>query len=251
MPDGGDLYLEAVGCELEPAPNVPVLPGKYVAVRVRDTGTGMNEETRSRMFEPFFTTKEPGRGTGLGLSNVRETTEGANGFVDVQSTLGGGSLLTLYFPRTEARTSGIESTDPVAQPGKMRVLVVDDEPQIREVICTMLSDRGFVVRAADGAKAALNLLRSESIDLICTDLVMPDMSGNKLIGEIKLCSPKTPVIVCSAYGIDEDVGRRVTRGEVLFLSKPFSSQELLELVHKALTGRPNGRTDDQSPAVSH
>jgi signal transduction histidine kinase len=77
MPDGGDLYLEANGCELAAAANVPVLPGKYVAVRVRDTGTGMNEETQARMFEPFFTTKEPGLGTGLGLSNVRETTERA------------------------------------------------------------------------------------------------------------------------------------------------------------------------------
>jgi signal transduction histidine kinase/CheY-like chemotaxis protein len=251
MPDGGDLYLEVDGCELEATPDVPVLPGSYVAVRVRDTGIGMSDETRARMFEPFFTTKEPGLGTGLGLSNVRETTEAAGGFVDVRSTLGGGSVLTLYFPRTEARTSGIEATDPVPQPSKMRVLVVDDEPQIREVICTLLSDRGFVVSAADGAKAALNLLRTESIDLVCTDLVMPDMSGNKLISEIKLSSPKTPIIVCSAYGIDEDVGRRLARGEVLFLSKPFNSQELLELVHKALTGRPNGATDGPSPAVNH
>jgi signal transduction histidine kinase/ActR/RegA family two-component response regulator len=252
MPDGGDLYLEVAGCELEAGPDVPVLPGAYVAVRVRDTGTGMSDDTRTRMFEPLFTTKEPGLGTGLGLSNVRETTEAAGGFVDVRTTLGSGSELTLYFPRTEARTSGIEATGPVPQPGQARVLVVDDEPQIREVICTMLADRGFVVRAADGAKAALNVLKSESIDLVCTDLVMPDMSGNKLIGEIKLSSPKIPIIVCSAYGIDEDVSRRVARGEVLFMSKPFSSQELLELVHKALTGgRPNGATTDHTPAVNH
>jgi signal transduction histidine kinase/CheY-like chemotaxis protein len=251
MPEGGDLYLEATACELQAGPGIPVLPGSYVALRVRDSGSGMSEDTRARMFEPFFTTKEPGLGTGLGLSNVRETTEASGGFIDVQSELGSGSVLTLYFPRTEARTSGIEATDPVPRPEQVRVLVVDDEPQIREVICTMLADRGFVVKAADGAKAALAVLKSESIDLVCTDMVMPDMSGAKLISEIKLCSPKTPIIVCSAYGIDDEVSRRVARGEVLFLSKPFTGQALLDLVHKALTGHPNGTGDGQSPAVNH
>jgi CheY-like chemotaxis protein len=240
MPEGGDLYLEANGCELESAKNVPVLPGKYVALRVRDTGTGMNEETQARMFEPFFTTKEPGLGTGLGLSNVRETTEAAGGFIDVQSELGSGSVLTLYFPRTEAHTSGVESTGPMLRQEPATILVVDDEPQIREVICAMLSDRGYLVKSADGAKSALALLKSESIDLICTDLVMPDLSGPKLIEEMKRCRPETPIIVCSAYGIDEEVSRKVALGQALFLAKPFTSNALLELVHKALS-RPGKR----------
>jgi signal transduction histidine kinase/CheY-like chemotaxis protein len=242
MPDGGDLYLEANGCELEAAANVPVLPGKYVAVRVRDTGTGMNDETQARMFEPFFTTKEPGLGTGLGLSNVRETTEGGGGFIDVQSELGSGSLLTLYFPRTEAHTSGVESMGPMLRPEPATILVVDDEPQIREVICAMLSDRGYVVKSADGAKTALTLLKSEAIDLICTDLVMPDMSGSKLIEEIKRTRPNTPIIVCSAYGIDEEVSEKVAQGQALFLAKPFPSSALLDLVHKALSRRGGARS---------
>ena len=129
------------------------------------------------------------------------------------------------------------------------MLVVDDEPQIREVISTMLADRGFAVKAADGARAALNLLKSDSIDLICTDMVMPDMSGATLIEEIKRCSPNTPIIVCSAYGIDEDVSRRVARGEVLFLGKPFTSQELTDLVHKALAGRPNGGSNGKAASA--
>ncbi|HEX6239476.1 MAG TPA: response regulator [Polyangiales bacterium] len=241
MPDGGDLYLEANGCELASAKNVPVLPGKYVALRVRDTGTGMNEETQTRMFEPFFTTKEPGLGTGLGLSNVRETTEAAGGFIDVHSELGAGSVLTLYFPRTEAHTSGVESTGPLLRKQPATVLVVDDEPQIRDVICAMLSDQGYQVKSADGAKAALALLKDEGIDLICTDLVMPDLSGPKLIEEMKRTRPNVPIIVCSAYGIDEEVSRKVALGQALFLSKPFTSSALLELVHKALS-RPNGRS---------
>jgi signal transduction histidine kinase/ActR/RegA family two-component response regulator len=240
MPEGGDLYLEANGCELESAKNVPVLPGKYVALRVRDTGTGMNQETQARMFEPFYTTKEPGLGTGLGLSNVRETTEAASGFIDVQSELGAGSVLTLYFPRTEAHISGVESTGPMLRKETATILVVDDEPQIREVICAMLSDRGYLVKSADGAKSALALLKSETIDLICTDLVMPDLSGPRLIEEMKRCRPETPIIVCSAYGIDEEVSRKVAAGQALFLAKPFTSSALLELVHKALS-RPGKR----------
>jgi CheY-like chemotaxis protein len=246
MPEGGDLYLEAIGCELNEAPNVPVLPGRYVALRVRDTGTGMSEDTQTRMFEPFFTTKEPGLGTGLGLSNVRETTEAAGGFVEVVSELGEGSVLTLYFPRTEARTSGVESTVPMRSTGTATILVVDDEPQIREVICAMLGDRGFSVRPADGAKSALAILKSESIDLVCTDLVMPDMSGAKLIEEIKKISPKTPIIVCSAYGIDEEVHQKVQKGQALFLAKPFSGNALLGLVNKALSRHP--KSDDDTIA---
>jgi signal transduction histidine kinase/ActR/RegA family two-component response regulator len=244
MPEGGDLYLEAVGCELSEAPNVPVLPGRYVALRVRDTGTGMSAETQARMFEPFFTTKEPGLGTGLGLSNVRETTDAAGGFVEVVSELGEGSVLTLYFPRTEARTSGVESMSPVRSTGPATVLVVDDEPQIRDVICTMLADRGFSVRSADGAKTALAILKSESIDLVCTDLVMPEMSGAKLIEEIGRISPKTPIIVCSAYGIDEEVSQKVQKGLALFLAKPFSGAALIGLVNKALSKAPPKSGDD-------
>ncbi len=238
MPEGGDLYLEALGCDLEEAANVPVLPGRYVALRVRDTGTGMSPETQAHMFEPFFTTKEPGLGTGLGLSNVRETTEAAGGFVEVVSELGEGSVVTIYFPRTEAHTSGVESTRPAARTDPATILVVDDEPQIRDVICTMLGDRGFSVRSADGAKTALAILKEEAVDLVCTDLVMPDMSGARLIEEIGRIRPKTPIIVCSAYGIDEEVGQKVQKGLALFLAKPFSSNALIGLVNKALSKPP-------------
>jgi two-component system, cell cycle sensor histidine kinase and response regulator CckA len=247
MPEGGDLYLEALGCELEEAPNIPVLPGRYVALRVRDTGTGMSPDTQAHMFEPFFTTKEPGLGTGLGLSNVRETTEAAGGFVEVVSELGEGSVVTLYFPRTEAHTSGVESTRPVGRTGPATILVVDDEPQIRDVICTMLGDRGFGVRSADGAKTALAILKEEAVDLVCTDLVMPDMSGARLIEEIGRIRPKTPIIVCSAYGIDEEVGQQVQKGLALFLAKPFSGSALIGLVNKALS-RPPPKSDGDNMA---
>ena len=241
MPDGGELTLDATTTDLRSPGELPLIPGHYVLIRVRDTGTGMTSDTLGRLFEPFFTTKEPGLGTGLGLANVRETTEGAGGHVAVRSELGKGSELTLYFPRADARISGVETTQPANAQRHHTILVVDDEPQIREVIRTMLSDNEYVVRTADSARLALEILRDERVDLVCTDLVMPEMSGSKLIDELKRSNPRLPVVVCSAYGTDDDVSRRVTRGEVLFLSKPFTRKELLEVVARALASQSNGR----------
>jgi DNA-binding NtrC family response regulator len=135
----------------------------------------------------------------------------------------------------------VEATQPASSQRQHTVLVVDDEPQIREVIRTMLVDNDYIVRTADSARGALEILRNEAIDLICTDLVMPEMSGSKLIDELKRTKPRLPVVVCSAYGTDDDVGRRVTRGEVLFLSKPFTRKELLDVVGRAITSQSNGR----------
>jgi signal transduction histidine kinase/ActR/RegA family two-component response regulator len=239
MPDGGVLTLEASAIDLRHKSELPLIPGQYVVIRVRDDGVGMSRETLGRLFEPFFTTKEPGLGTGLGLANVRETTEGASGHVAVKSELGNGSELTLYFPRADASISGIETMQPARATRQHTVLVVDDEPQIREVIRTMLSDNEYSVRTADSARAALEILRSEQVDLVCTDLVMPEMSGAKLIDELKRMRSGLPVVVCSAYGTDEDVSRRVTRGEVLFLSKPFTRKELLEVVGRAIASNAN------------
>ncbi|HEX5655909.1 MAG TPA: response regulator [Polyangiales bacterium] len=242
MAEGGELTLEACGMDLREPGKLPLLRGKYVTIRVRDTGTGMRPETLSRLFEPFFTTKEPGLGTGLGLANVRETTDGAGGYVDVKSELGRGSELTLYFPRADARISGVETTQPSNPARQHTLLVVDDEPQIREVIRTMLVDNGYLVRTADSARIALDILRHEQIDLVCTDLVMPEMSGAKLIDELKRSRPSLPIVVCSAYGTDDEVSRRVTCGEVMFLSKPFTRKELLDVVGRALAHEPrNGK----------
>jgi signal transduction histidine kinase/ActR/RegA family two-component response regulator len=241
MPEGGELTLEASARDLREPDELPLLRGHYVTIKVRDTGTGMKPETLARLFEPFFTTKEPGLGTGLGLANVRETTDAAGGHVSVHSELGKGSELTLYLPRADARISGVETTQSSPPARQHTLLVVDDEPQIREVIRTMLADNDYIVRTADSARGALEILRSEQIDLVCTDLVMPEMSGSKLIDELKHSRPRLPVVVCSAYGTDDDVSRRVTRGEVLFLAKPFTRKELLDVVSRALASQSNGR----------
>jgi DNA-binding NtrC family response regulator len=124
------------------------------------------------------------------------------------------------------------------------VLVVDDEAQIREVVRAILEDRGFTVRTAESTRAALNLLASEKFDVLCTDISMPDLSGKRLVDELRQREPSLPVVVCSAYGSDAEVSARVQRGEVLFLAKPFTSGDLVDVVCRALARRNNGGTGE-------
>jgi signal transduction histidine kinase/ActR/RegA family two-component response regulator len=241
MPNGGDLYLEANAVEISEDQGLPLLAGPYVAVRVRDTGTGMTEDTLARIFEPFFTTKEPGLGTGLGLANVLETTAANAGHVHVASKLGEGSELTMYLPRADARASGVETRSADAQQRPATILVVDDEPQIREVIGAILRESGYVVHVAGTGKHAIDLMRTERVDLLCVDIVMPDMPGGKLIDTLREMDPSLRVLVCSAYGTDESIGRRIARGDLQLLTKPFARKGLLDAVERALgsNARPN------------
>jgi len=253
MPEGGDLTLETKPIDLSPADGVPLLPGPYVVVEVRDTGTGMTPAVLARVFEPFFTTKEPGLGTGLGLANVRETTDGVGGHVSVDSELGKGTTFRLYFPRARGRVSGIETRSEGGLKRQASILVVDDDPQIREVIRTILVEGGYDVHIANSARHARELSARRSYDLLWTDLVMPDMSGKRLIDEFSVAHPSTPVLVCSAYVADESVSQRVARGELSFLAKPFTRKALVDVVERALrspfTG-DDGHNTSRSPVAA-
>ncbi|MFT3926162.1 MAG: response regulator [Myxococcales bacterium] len=250
MPFGGDLYLQIEGVDVPNGNPHGLLPGAYVVLRVRDTGLGIAPDVLPHIFEPFFTTKEPGRGTGLGLSNVREITEASGGHVTVQSELGRGSEFSLYFPRVESRPSGVQSRAPTGRSHRATLLVVDDEPQIREVIQTMLSEGGFLVKTAETGSEALAQLADEPVDLVCTDLVMPDMTGAALIDEVRKVHPRLPVVVCSAYGSDADVSRRVTSGDAWFLAKPFTRTDLLEVVERALAAQRKRVTGEGGSPLS-
>jgi signal transduction histidine kinase/ActR/RegA family two-component response regulator len=234
MPNGGDLHLEASAVDITDDQGLPLVAGPYVAVRVRDTGTGMTDDTLARLFEPFFTTKEPGLGTGLGLANVRETSAAVGGHVHVASKLGEGSELTVYLPRVDARASGVETRSPDGQQRPATILVVDDEPQIREVIGAILRESGYVVHVAGTGKQAIELMRTERIDLLCVDIVMPDMPGGKLIDTLREMDTALRVLVCSAYGTDESIARRIARGDLQLLTKPFARKGLLDAVERAL-----------------
>jgi signal transduction histidine kinase/CheY-like chemotaxis protein len=245
MPEGGELRIEAEALSLKERGPLPILPGHYVVVRVRDDGVGMSEELQAKIFEPFFTTKEPGLGTGLGLSNVREAVEAAGGHLSVESQPGKGATFSLFFPRVQARASGVSERKPGPERAQATLLVVDDEPQIREVIQTMLSESGYDALTADTARAALAIVKERPVDLLCTDLVMPDMSGAKLLDEVRKVQPGLPVVVCSAYGTDEMLSKRIAHGDVVFLAKPFTRKDLLEAVERAL-----GRRSESSPSIA-
>jgi signal transduction histidine kinase/ActR/RegA family two-component response regulator len=237
MPRGGDLYLEVALEELKRGGPVPLLPGHYVVVRVRDTGTGIPPEVLSHMFEPFFTTKEAGHGTGLGLSNVREIVEASGGHVSVRSELGKGAEFALYLPSIEGRPSGIQTRLGGEGGQRPSVLVVDEDPKVREIIRTILSESGHLVRAAESGREALESLSAEPVDLVFSSLVLPDMKGAELMDRVRAGFPFLPFVISSPYGSDADMRERVHRGEAWFLAKPFTQSELLDVVGRALRAR--------------
>ncbi len=245
MPLGGDLYLRVEAVDVGPGDLPGLLPGPYVVVRVRDTGLGISPDVLPHIFEPFFSTKEPGRGTGLGLSNVREIAEASGGHVTVESELGRGSEFSLYFPRVEARPSGVQPKVPSESAPRARLLLVEDDRQVREIIRTMLVEGDYLVRMAETGSEALEILAHEPMDLVCTDFGVPDMPGITLVDRLRKAYPELPVVVCSACGSDPEVSRRVMAGEVWFLAKPFVRSDLLEVVQRALAPRTRIK---QSPA---
>jgi CheY-like chemotaxis protein len=237
MPRGGDLYLEVALEELKLGGPVPLLPGNYVVVRVRDTGTGIAPEVQPHMFEPFFTTKEAGQGTGLGLSNVREIVEAAGGQVSVRSELGKGAEFALYLPSIDGRPSGVQARLGAEDGQRTVVLVVDEDPQIREIIRTILLESGHLVKSAESGREALVTLEKEPVDLVFTSLALPDMQGKALMDKARASFPLLPFVVSSAYGSDQEMRERVRRGEAWFVAKPFTQSELLDVVGRALRAR--------------
>ena len=233
MPDGGRI---TVSVRAGPAP-----PGgePRAVLEVTDTGVGMDESTRARAFEPFFTTKEPGKGTGLGLANVREVVEQAGGSVSLRSSPGAGTTFTLAFPSVAPD----EAAEPLAAPGdpqiRARVLVVDDDIRVRAVIVTALSEAGHEVEEAGHVDAALRIVESVGeLDLLVTDLVMPGPPVATLIGAFQERFPRAGVLACSAYSDDPEVRRSVFTGELRLLAKPFERGELLAAVQGLLRGEP-------------
>jgi two-component system, cell cycle sensor histidine kinase and response regulator CckA len=201
--------------------------GAETVVVVSDTGAGMDEETQNRIFEPFFTTKGVGRGTGLGLSTVYGIVTQSGGKISVDSRLGLGTTFELRFPST-ARAEEPLATTPAAAAGARgeRVLVVDDEEVVRDVVAHLLRDAGYDVLVAGSPLAALEL--EEPFDVLLTDVVMPDLDGPTLAERLG-----APVVVfMSGYEQEALVG-----GDVPFLQKPFATEALLAAVRDALDAR--------------
>jgi two-component system, cell cycle sensor histidine kinase and response regulator CckA len=236
MPGGGRLRIRT-GNHLLERPLAPELeglaPGRYVALEVEDSGTGMDAATQSRIFEPFFTTKGEGKGTGLGLATVYGIAEQAGGRVTVRSALGRGSTFSVWLPVCEAPVFTIKDSDPGDRRGQGEtVLVVEDSQLVRTSTRRMLERSGFKALEAVSGEQALALLAAGPIDLVLCDVVMPGPSGEDLAFTLGLSHPGLPVVLMTGY-TDRDLS---TTWPVL--AKPFNEKTLARQLRTALDSRP-------------
>jgi len=244
MPDGGTITVSASNQELTDAyASVSHLanPGRYIAIDVEDDGTGMSAEIAGKAFEPFFTTKEPGHGTGLGLASSLAITRAHGGYMQAYSEPGRGSRFQIHLaaaPEDIAAFVKDDSEKPEELPighGET-VLVVDDELAVRELTQQTLETFGYhTLSASNGAEALAVLAGNPSgIDLVLTDMMMPVMDGAALAAEMSVVYPGMPIVAASGLNANGGVARSRAWGVRHFLSKPFTTQTLLEAVHASL-----------------
>jgi signal transduction histidine kinase/ActR/RegA family two-component response regulator len=239
MPEGGLLEIRTTTREVF-APEADlfgVQPGIYTCLHVGDSGRGMTESVRRRIFEPFFTTKERGSGTGLGLATVYGIVHGAEGHISVDSRLEAGSTFTILLPVAEPRVEALASLEPLAEPlrGSATVLVVEDEPAIMRLAERILSRNGYKTLVASDARDALKILEAEDVDLVLTDVVMPQMSGKELATRMGLSRPDAKVIYMSGYSEEIIAQHGLLSVEESYLQKPFSSEDLLRRIDQTLS----------------
>lgn len=233
MPEGGRLWIETLRLEVaetEANPMEGAWPGSYAAIRVRDTGCGMSRDVLEHIFEPFFTTKGIEHGTGLGLATLFGIVRQHKGFVRVDSEEGKGSVFTVAFPLDEADQPAAIAENQGIQQGHGCVLLVEDDPLIRDVAPIMLKKLGFDCLVADGAEAAMRFVQDphQSITLLLTDVIMPEVNGKALRDQIWRIRPALPCLFMSGYTADVIASRGLVDGSVAFLQKPFTLQELGE-----------------------
>jgi two-component system cell cycle sensor histidine kinase/response regulator CckA len=243
MPQGGTLAIETRNVELDGSyarNHGPVQPGRYVMMAVSDSGTGIDSAVLPHIFDPFFTTKEIGKGTGLGLSIVYGIVKQSGGYVWVYSEPGQGTTFKLYFPVTETQPEvDAERSDPQLLAGERRILVVEDEAEIRQNLCECLRQLGCqVVEAANGAEAIeVFKEQQEKIDLVLTDLIMPHMGGRELWTELTRLDPQLGFLFMSGYTEDTALRQEILGQHSAFLTKPFSVADLSSALQRALALR--------------
>ncbi len=244
MPHGGTLTIETGGAEVDEADargNPEATPGSYIRVAVRDTGVGMDRETQARMFEPFFTTKEVGKGTGLGLSMVYGIVKQSGGFINVHSEQGRGTEFRIYLPRVPEAPEPVVAATKVAQAqrGTERILVVEDEPALREPVRRLLERAGYQVLVSKDVDEAIQIATQHNgpLDLLLTDVVMPKMSGPQLAEHLRPFCPRMKVLYMSGYPEPRQSAPALA-AEVDLIRKPFTKQQLLGRLREVLEGAP-------------
>jgi len=243
MPRGGDLYIKTENVSHEEIRNKPYdpAPGLYVHLQVRDTGIGMDKDTKARIFEPFFTTKEMGRGTGLGLASVYGIIKGHSGYIDVESEKYQGATFNIYLPASDKIIEETARTPFHFTGGTETILFADDEELVLDVGTEMMKNLGYTVIAARGGKQAVELYRKhkDTIELVILDVVMPDLSGLEACEQIRTINPQAKVILASGYGLDRDIEAKINQGMATFIQKPFDLKNLSQEIRSVLEGKKN------------
>ncbi len=242
MAQGGTLTIETKNVDLDATyaeSSVQVKPGPYVMIAVSDTGCGMNETTKARVFEPFFTTKEPGKGTGLGLSTVYGIVKQSRGYVWASSEPGVGTTFRVYLPRLVDSAGHIApsfESATAAPNGEETVLLVEDEELVREMVHQILRIQGYTVLVAGSGDEAVRIVKEYGgpIHLLLTDVVMPQMSGPGLAGQITDMRPEVKVLYMSGYTEDTIVHQSVLDEGVNFIQKPFKKDVLGKKIREVL-----------------
>jgi hypothetical protein len=245
MPHGGTLTIETNALDLgehEARKHFGGRPGAYVAIRVQDTGIGMDRATRARIFEPFFTTKGTGKGTGLGLSTVFGIVKQSGGHISVESEPKNGSSFWVYLPRVPMgqETPEAAAPKPPRSTGGERILLVEDQEDLRELIRVVLEKGGYRVLSALGPEDALRLAKEYdgTIELLLTDVIMPKMNGRALAERLVASRPQTAVLYMSGYAGDVLSQHGIGTGELPFLEKPIVPGALLQRVREVIDAGP-------------
>jgi signal transduction histidine kinase/two-component SAPR family response regulator len=242
MPGGGALTITTDNAELSDEisdRHLGAAPGKYVMVAVTDTGSGMTRDVQQRLFEPFYTTKGPGKGTGLGLATVHGIVKQCDGDVYVYSELDHGTTFKVYFPRLTGVPEEIETVvehHAVVPRGSETLLLAEDDESIRALGARVLGSLGYNVLVARTGREALRIVAEYkgTIDLIATDVVMPEMNGSQLVERVLEARPGIRVLFMSGYTDDEVMRRGVIDGQTAFLQKPFTPDLLAHKVREVL-----------------
>jgi len=246
MPSGGQLTIETSAVEVDErgtAGKLEMNPGHYVLLAVSDNGIGMSAETKARVFEPFFTTKGVGHGTGLGLSTCHGIIKQSGGHIDLYSELGYGTTFRVYIPVTHETIEDQVAEEDAGEivEGNETIMLVEDEPMVRELGCLALSSLGYrVIEASNGLEALqrLDVLGNQKIQLVVTDVVMPEMGGRDLAEKVRERFPNTRILFSSGYTQDAIARTDLILPGVSFLPKPYTMAQLAAKVRDILDSKP-------------
>jgi two-component system cell cycle sensor histidine kinase/response regulator CckA len=252
MPRGGRVTIETANISLDAqtaAKHVAVIPGEYVMLAVSDTGNGMDQETQARIFEPFFTTKEVGKGTGLGLSTVYGIVKQSGGNIWVYSEPGFGTVFKVYLPRIDDATANNiakQAQESNAPRGTETILLVEDEDVVRGLTRKILMQAGYNVLDARSGDEAIRLCATHAgpIDLLLTDVVMPEVSGKEVADRLLELRPTTRVLFMSGYTDEAIVQHGVLDTNVKFIQKPFTWVGLTKKVREVLNRKTSLSPDN-------